>query len=130
MMFWNKRGISILTVIIWVVIIGVIVIYAPKIYNYYVIANTKSMIKSNIETVKNEINSELINRHAVLIWNDIDRIIKELKMQNPVSKDTQLKNGFGVPGAVVVYFNGVNTFDIDGIGPDGKNMNFNISIKE
>ena len=130
MMFWNKRGITILTIIIWVVIIGAIVIYAPKIYNYYVIENTKSMIKANVESVKNEINSELINRHPVLIWNDIDRIIKKLKMQNPVSKDTQVKNGTGIPGAVVVYFDGVNTFDIDGIGPDDKNMNLNISIKK
>ena len=128
MMLWNKRGITVLTIIIWVVIIGAIVIYAPKIYNYYVIENTKSMIKANVESVKNEIKSQLINRHPVLIWNDIDRIVKDLKMQNPVSKDTQLKNGFGIPGAVVVYFDGVNTFDIDGIGPDGKNMNLNVSV--
>jgi len=128
MMYWNKRGIAVLSIIIWVVIIGAIVIYAPKIYNYYTIENTKNIIKSNIESVKNEIKSQLINRHPVLIWNDIDRIIKELKMQNPVSKDTQVKNGFGIPGAVVVYFDGVNTFTIDGIGPDGKNMNLNVSI--
>ena len=128
MMFWNKRGITILTIIIWVVIIGAIVIYAPKIYNYYVIGNTKSMIKANVESVKNEIKSQLINRHPVFIWNDIDRIVKDLKMQNPVSKDSQLKNGFGIPGAVVVYFDGVNTFDIDGIGPDGKNMKLNVSV--
>jgi Tfp pilus assembly major pilin PilA len=129
-MFWNKRGITIVMVIIWVVIIGAIVIYAPKIYNYYITENTKSMIKANIESARNEIKSQLINRHPVSIWNDIDRIVKELKMQNPVSKETQVKNGFGIPGAVVVYFDGVNTFDIDGIGPDGKNMDLSVSIKK
>jgi len=126
----NKHGLTLLTLIIWIVIIASIVIFAPKIYNYYVTGNTESIIKSNIESVENEIKSQLIEQHPILIWNNIDDTINNLKIQNPVSKTSQKKNGFEVPGAVVVYFNGVNTFTIDGINPDGKHMNINRIIKQ
>jgi len=127
-MILNRRGITIVTIIIWVVIIGAIVIFAPKIYNYYTEKNTEGIIKSNIESVENEIKSELIDKHPVLIWDDMDNLIKSLRFQNPITKQTQIKNEYKVPGAVSVYFNGVNTFTIDGVGPDGKYLNENITI--
>ena len=127
-MFSNKRGITIITIIIWVLIIGVIVIFAPKVYNYYIEKNTEGIIKSNMASVEDEIKSELIGKHPVLIWNDMDNLIKSLYFQNPITKETQTKNGFKVPGAVVVFFDGVNTFTIDGVGPTGEYLNINISI--
>ena len=127
-MFLNKRGISILTIILWVIIIGAIVIFAPRIYNYYIEQNTIKIIKSNIRSVEDEIRSQLIDKHPVLIWNDIDKLIKELKMQNPVSRDTQVKNAFKDPGAVAVHFDGMNTFTIDGIDSNGRYLNINIKI--
>ena len=127
-MFLNKRGITIITIIIWVVIIGAIIIFAPKIYNYYTEKNTEGIIKSNIESVKDEIRSQLIDKHPVLIWNDMDNLIKYLSFQNPITKKTQTKNEFKVPGAVSVYFDGVNTFTIDGVGPNGEYLNVNIAI--
>ena len=127
-MFLNRRGITIVTVIIWVVIIGAIVIFAPKIYNYYTEKNTEGIIKSNMESVEDEIKSQLIDKHPVLIWNDMDNLIKSLSFQNPITKKAQTKNEFKVPGAVSVYFNGVNTFTIDGVGPNGEYLNVNIAI--
>ena len=62
-MILNRRGITIVTVIIWVVIIGAIVIFAPKIYNYYIENNTEGIIKSNMESVEDEIKSQLIDKH-------------------------------------------------------------------
>lgn len=126
----NKRGVVLITVIIWIIIIGAIIIYAPRIYDWYVEQNTIKIIKANVESVENEIKSELINRHPVLIWNDTDNIIKSLSIQNPVTKASQIRNGFSMPGDVVVGFNGVDTFTIDGIGPDGNMLHLNIVVKE
>jgi len=129
-MFLNKRGVTIIVIIIWVVIIGAIVIYAPIIYDWYVEQNTIKIIKSNVESVEDEIKSELIDKHPVLIWNDADKIIKSLSIQNPVTKEPQTKNGFSTPGDVVVYFDGENTFTLDGIGPNGSMLHLNIVIKK
>ena len=129
-MFLNKRGVTIIAIIIWVVIIGAIVIYAPRLYNWYIEQNTIKIIKSNVESVENEINSELIDKHPVLIWNDTDNIIKSLSIQNPVTKAPQIRNGFSTPGDVVVNFDGENTFTLDGIGPDGSMLHLNIVIKK
>ena len=129
-MILNKRGIIISTIIIWVVIIGAIIIFAPKIYNYYIENNTERIIKSNIESVEDEIRSQLIEKHPVLIWNDMDNLIKSLSFQNPITKQTQIKNEYKVPGAVSVYFDGVNTFTIDGVGPNGEYLNVSITVKK
>ena len=74
-MFFNKRGVVIITLIIWVIIIGVILLYAPRVYHWYVEQNEIKIIKSNVESVEKEIKSELLDKHPVLIWNDIDNII-------------------------------------------------------
>ncbi len=129
-MSFNKRGIALITIIIWVIIIGVIVIFGPRLYNWYVEQNTIKIIKSNAESVENEIKSELIDKHPILIWNDTDKIIKSLSIQNPVTKEPQTKNGWSMPGDVVVGFDGANTFTIDGIGPDGNMLHLNIVIKK
>ena len=129
-MFLNKRGVTIIAIIIWVVIIGAIIIYAPRLYNWYIEQNTIKIIKSNIESVEDEIKSELIDKHPVLIWNDMDNIIKSLSIQNPVTKEPQIRNGFSTPGDVVVCFDGENTFTLDGIGPDGNTLKLNILIKK
>jgi len=129
-MFLNKRGVTIIAIIIWVVIIGAIIIYAPRLYDWYIEQNTIKILKSNVESVENEINSELIDKHPVLIWNDTDNIIKSLSIQNPVTKAPQIRNGFSTPGDVVVDFDGVDTFTLDGIGPDGNMLHLNIVIKK
>ena len=129
-MLSNKRGVALITLIIWIVIIGAIIIYAPRIYNRYVEHNTIRIIKSNVESVENEIKSELIDKHPVLIWNDADNIIKSLSFQNPVTKEPQTKNGWSSPGDVVVYFDGKDTFTLDGIGPDGNMLHLNIVVKK
>jgi hypothetical protein len=128
-MFFNKRGVVIITLIIWVIIIGVIILYAPRLYNWFVEQNEIRIIKSNVESVENEINSLIIDEHPVYIWNDIDKIIKSLSMQNPITNEAQTKNGWSRPGDVVVYFDGVNTFTLDGIGPDGNMLHLNVVIK-
>jgi len=129
-MLFNKRGVVIITLIIWVIIIGAIIIYAPRIYDWYVEQNTIKIIKANVESVENEIKSELIGKHPVLIWNDADKIIKSLSIQNPVTKEPQIKNGWSSPGDVVVYFDGEDTFTLDAIGPDGNMLHLNIVIKK
>ena len=129
-MLINKRGIVILTLIIWIVIIGSIVIYAPRLYNWYVEQNELKIIKSNVESVEKEIKLLLIDKHPVYIWNDIDNIIKSLHIQNPITREAQTKNGWNRPGDVVVYFNGVDTFTIDGIGRGGKPLRLNVIIKK
>src|SRR4030043_894463 len=111
-MLCNKRGVVLITVLIWIIIIGAIIIYAPRIYDWYVEQNTIKIIKANVESVENEIKSELISKHPVLIWNDTDNIIKSLTIQNPITKTSQIRNGFSMPGDVVVGFNGVDTFTI------------------
>jgi hypothetical protein len=129
-MLLNKRGIILITLIIWVVIIVVIIIYAPRLYNWYVEQNEIRIIKSNVESVENEIKSELIEKHPVFIWNDIDNVIKSLSMQNPISKEAQAKNGWSRPGEVVVSFNGIDTLTIDGIGRRGEALHLNVIIKK
>ena len=124
----NNRGIVILTLIIWVLIIGAIVIYGPRMYNWYVEQNKIKLIKSNIESVEKEIKSLLIEKHPVVIWNDMDNIIKSISIQNPITRMTQTKNGLNRPGDVSVKFNGVDTFTLDGIGADGNMLYLNIMI--
>ena len=129
-MLYNKRGVVFITLIIWVIIIGVVVLYGPRLYNRYVEQNAIKIIKSNVESVEKEIKSELIEKHPVLIWNDTDKIIKSLSMQNPVTKEPQIRNGWSSPGDVVVYFDGEDTFTLDGVGPDGSMLHLNIVIKK
>jgi hypothetical protein len=109
---------------------GAIVIYGPSIYNWYVEQDEIRIIKSNVESVENEIKSLLIEKHPVCIWNDIDNIIKSLSIQNPITREAQTKNGWNRPGDVVVYFDGVDTFTLDGIGQGGEPLNLNIVIKK
>lgn len=129
-MLSNKRGVVLITVIIWIIIIGAIIIYAPRVYDWYVEQNTIKIIKANVESAEKEIKLLIIDKHPVLIWNDIDYIIKSLSIQNPITKEPQIRNGFSRPGDVVVYFNGVDTFTLDGIGPDGNMLHLNIVIKK
>ena len=127
---FNNRGIALITIIIWVIIIGAVIIYAPRLYNWYIEQNTIRIIKSNVESVENEIKSELIDKHPVLIWNDADKIIKSLSIQNPITKEPQIRNGWSSPGDVVVGFDGEDTFTLDGIGPDGNMLHLNIVVKK
>ena len=129
-MLSNKRGVVLITVIIWIIIIGALIIYAPRLYNWYVEQEKIKIIKSNIESVENEIKSELIEKHPILIWNNLDNIIKSLRIQNPITKKSQIRNGWSSPGDVVVYFNGMDTFTLDGIDPDGNMLHLNIVIKK
>ena len=130
MFLFNKRGVVLITLIIWIIIIGTIVIYGPRIYNWYVEQDEIKIIKSNVESVENEIKSLLIDKHPVLIWNDIDNIIKSLSIQNPITREAQIKNGWNRPGDVVVHFDGIDTFTIDGIGQGGEPLNLNVIIKK
>ena len=129
-MLSNKRGVVLITVLIWIIIIGAIIIYAPRVYDWYVEQNTIKIIKANVESAEKEIKLLLIDKHPVLIWNDTDNIIKSLKIQNPVTKKSQTRNGWNMPGDVVVGFNGIDTFTLDGIGPDGNMLHLNIVIKK
>ena len=83
-----------------------------------------------MESVESEIRSELINKHPVHIWNNIDKLIEQLNLQNPVTQEQQTKNGWNKPGEVVVYFDGINTFQLDGIGRDGSSLRLNIVIQK
>jgi len=127
---FNNYGIVLITLIIWIIIIGSIVIYGPRIYNWYVEQNEIRIIKSNVESVENEIKSELLEKHPVIVWNGIDNLFNTLGLQNPISRAAQTKNGWSRPGDVVVYFDGIETFTIDGIGPDGNMLHLNIVIKK
>jgi len=129
-MLSNRRGVILITLLIWVVIIAAAVIYGPQLYNWLVEQNTIRIIKSNVESVENEIKSEVIEKHPVLIWNDSDKIIKSLSIRNPITKEPQTKNGYSTPGDVVVYFDGENTFTLDAIGPDGNMLRLNNVIKK
>ena len=126
----NKRGVVLIKVIIWIVVIGAIIIYAPRLYNWYVEQEKIKIVKSNVESVEKEIKSELIDKHPVLIWHDADNIIKSLSIQNPVTKEPQIRNGWSSPGDVVVYFDGLDTFTLDGVNPDGNILHLNIVIKK
>jgi len=127
---FNNRGIVIITFIIWIVIIGAIVIYAPRLYNWYVEQNEIKIIKSNVESVEKEIKLLLIDKHPVYIWNDIDNIIKSLRIQNPITREAQIRNGWNRPGEVVVFFNGIDTLTIDGINRDSELLHLNVIIKK
>jgi len=129
-MFFNKRGVVIITLIIWVIIIGVIILYAPRLYNWYVEQNEIKIIKSNVESVEKEIKLLILDKHPVLIWNDIDNIVKSLSIQNPITKEAQTKNGWSRPGDVVVFFDGVDTLTIDGISSRGEFLHLNVIIKK
>jgi Tfp pilus assembly major pilin PilA len=129
-MLYNKRGAALITIVIWIVIIGAAVIYGPRLYNWYVEQNEIRIIKSNVESVENEIKSELMDKHPVIIWHDIDNLFNTLGLQNPISRAAQTKNGWSRPGDVVVGFDGEATFTIDGIGPDGNMLHINIVIKK
>jgi len=129
-MLSNKRGVVLITLIIWILIIGAIIIYGPRLYDWYIERTMIRIIKSNVESVENEIKSLLIYKHPVFIWNDTDNIIKSLKIQNPVTKEPQIRNGWSSPGDVVVGFDGLDTFTLNGIGPDGDMLHLNIVIKK
>ena len=129
-MLFNRRGVALIIVIIWIVIIVAAVIYGPRLYHWYVEQYKIRIIKSNVESVENEIKSELLDKHPVTIWNDIDNLFKTLSVQNPINKAAQTKNGWSNPGDVVVYFDSEATFTIDGIGPDGNMLHLNIVIKK
>jgi len=129
-MFFNKRGVVIITLIIWVIIIGVIILYAPRVYNWYVEQNEIKIIRSNVESVEKEIKLLILDRHPVLIWNDIDNIVKSLSMQNPITRKAQIKNGWSRPGDVVVFFDGIDTLTIDGIDRRGEVLHLNVIIKK
>ena len=126
----NEKGITILALIIWVLIIGAVVLYAPKGYQYFIELNTTRIITSNVQSVEAEIRSELLNIHPVHIWNNIDGIIQRLHFQNPVTRSQQTKNGWDQPGDVVVSFDGINTFRLDGIGRDGASLRLNVIIQK
>ena len=130
MFLFNKRGVVLITVIIWIIIIGAIIIYAPRVYHWYVEQNEKKIIESNVESVEKEIRSELIDKHPVLIWNDIDNVIKSLSIQNPITKEAQIKNGWSSPGEVVVFFDGIDTLTVDGINRLGEVLHLNVMIKK
>jgi len=130
-MLFNRRGVVLITVIFWIIIIGAAVIYGPRLYNWYVEQNKIRIIKSNVESVENEIKSLLIDKHPVIIWNDIDDLFNTLGLQNPITRAAQTKNGWSRPGDVVVGFDGIiETFTIDGIGPDGNMLHLNIVIRK
>jgi len=129
-MLLNKRGVVLITLIIWVIIIVAIIIYGPRLYNWYVEKNEIRIIKSNVESVEKEIKSLIIDKHPVLIWNDIDNMVKSLNIQNPITREAQIKNGWSSPGEVVVSFNGIDTLTIDGIGRRGEALHLNVIIKK
>jgi hypothetical protein len=126
----NQKGITILSLIILVLIVGGAIIYAPKAYEYVLDRNVQRLVTSNVQSVESEIRSELISKHPVHIWNDIDRLIERLNFQNPVILSRQEKNGWDRPGDVVVSFNGIDTFRLDGIGRDGSSLRLNIIIQK
>jgi len=130
MYLFKNRGIVIITLIIWIVIIGATIIYAPRLYNWYVEQNEIKIIKSNAESVEKELKFLIIDKHPVLIWNDIDNIIKSLSIQNPITREAQTKNGWSSPGEVVVFFNGIDTLTIDGINRDSELLHLNVIIKK
>lgn len=126
----NQKGITILALIIWVLIIGGAIIYAPKAYEYVIDLNVARIVTSNVQSVEAEIRSELLSKHPVHIWNNIDSLINGLNLQNPVNLERQTRNGWDKPGDVVVTFDSMNTFRLDGIGRDGSSLRLNIIIQK
>jgi hypothetical protein len=92
--------------------------------------NEIKIIKSNVESVEKEIKLLIIDQHPVLIWNDIDNIVKSLNIQNPITREAQTKNGWSSPGEVVVFFDGIDTLTVDGIGRRGEALHVNVIIKK
>jgi hypothetical protein len=127
---FNQKGITILALIIWVLIVGAAIIYAPKAYQYVLDQNVQRLVTSNVKSVESEIRSELISTHPIHIWNTIDGLINRLNFQNPVTLSQQTKNGWSRPGDVVVTFDGISTFRLDGIGRDGSSLRLNIIIQK
>lgn len=125
----NNKGITILALIIWVLIIGAAILYGPKGYHFAIEQYTIRLITANVEKTEAEIRSELISTHPVHIWNKIDSIINGLHFLNPITKLQQTKNGWADPGDVVVTFDGINTFRLDGLGSDGSSLRLNIIIQ-
>ena len=125
----NNKGITILSILILVIIVGSAVIYGPKAYDYVIEQNTKRLITSNVEKIESEIRTELISKHPVHIWNDIDNLINRGNILNPITRHRQEKNGWDRPGEVVVTFDGINTFRLDGLGRDGSSLRLNIIIQ-
>jgi len=130
MFLFSKRGVVLITLLIWIIIIGLIILYSPRVYHWYVEQNEIKIIESNVESVEKEIRSELIDKHPVFIWNDIDNVIKSLSIQNPITKEAQIKNGWSRPGDVVVFFDGIDTLTIDGIDRRGEVLHLNVIIKK
>jgi len=126
----NQKGITILSLLILVLIIGSLVLYGPKIYEYVLKQNTKRLVTKNVEKIESEIRSELITNHPVHIWNNINSLIYRVSINNPVTRQRQEKNGWDKPGEVVVTFDGINTFRLDGIGRDGSSLRLNIIIQK
>ena len=129
-MLFNKRGVVLITLIIWIIIIGLLILYAPRVYHWYVEKNEIKIIKSNVESVEKEIKLQLLDKHPVLIWNDIDNIVKSLSIQNPITREAQIKNGWSSPGEVVVFFDGIDTLTIDGISRQGEALHLDVIIKK
>jgi hypothetical protein len=44
--------------------------------------------------------------------------------------ERQTKNGWDKPGEVVVSFDGIDTFRLDGLGRDGSSLRLNIVIQK
>ena len=126
----NQKGITILSLLILVIIVGAAIIYAPKAYQYVIDQNIRRIVTSNVESVESDIRSELLFRHPIHIWNNIDELISDLNFINPVTREQQTENGWNKPGEVVVYFDGINTFQLDGIGRDGSSLRLNIEIQK
>ena len=126
----NQKGITILSLLILVLIVGSLVLYGPKAYDYVIEQNTKRLVTENVEKIESEIRSELISRHPVHIWNNIDSLIYRVSINNPITRQRQEKNGWDKPGEVVVTFDGINTFRLDGIGRDGSSLRLNIVIQK
>jgi hypothetical protein len=127
---FNQKGITILALVIWVLIVGAAIIYAPKAYQYVLDRNVQRLVTSNVEKVESEIRSELLTKHPIQIWHDMDGLINGLNFQNPVAFSRQTKNGWSRPGDVVVTFDGIDTFRLDGIGTDGSSLRLNIVIQK
>jgi hypothetical protein len=125
----NNKGITILSLIILVLIVGGLVMYGPKAYEYVLNQNIKRLVTANVEKIESEIRSELVNRHPVHIWNNINYVISSVNIMNPITRQKQTQNGWDKPGEVVVTFDGINTFRLEGIGRDGYSLRLNIVIQ-
>jgi len=69
-----------------------------------------------VESVESEIKSELMDKHPVTIWNDIDNLFNTLGLQNPITRAAQTKNGW--------------SRSVDGVGPAGNMLHLDIVIKK